>query len=260
MSSLSSDENGELDKENQQCENAQSLLNCYFKNLEDLLNDRNRLVALLDQQSKMYLETKTNEQAARQECAALQDLLASCQNSFLDKVKIFEENRALHDKNNSLLLELTNKDNFYREKAQEQDKVHQALEEKLRSKIAQLESQIVAHDKQHRDNLKSINEQCEATVFDITARATNIEKEKNVEIARLQIEYDAKVSSLQEQISHMQLMGPQNRSRNDIFKKKAEQAKADYEEKIKLLNSTVADLQAKIELLKQSSRTTLQRK
>ncbi|XP_015279949.1 PREDICTED: coiled-coil domain-containing protein 152 [Gekko japonicus] len=214
------------------------------KKISELHGENNRLTLQLEKANKLLTIGQSHEESAKEECAALQNVIKGLQQAIENQHHLRDENERL--KNTACMLE---------------EKV-KACEQEYKSQIDRLMKETESKEEEHRleqkkthcemnkrletkeEEHKQLIEKKDLEILELTRQLRVQEKEKQNEIIKLQIEFDAKLTQLQNRTpkSHPDPRAlPQN-----IYRQKLQHFQEEKNKEIEVLRNTIRDLEQRL--------------
>ncbi|XP_060617428.2 coiled-coil domain-containing protein 152 [Anolis sagrei] len=209
------------------------------------LHGKNNLLNLqLDKTHKLLTISQSKEFSAKEECAALQTVIKGLQQTIENQCNLRDENETL--KNTVHILEK-------KLKAHEQE--HKNMVDRL---FKQMESKAEEYKREQRKLHCDVNKKLEAKdeehkqliqkkdmeILEITSKLRAQEKEKQNEIIKMQIEFNAKIARLQTKTPKpypSPTALPQT-----IFRRKLQHLEEEKNKEIEFLRNTIKDLEQRL--------------
>ncbi|XP_032636706.1 coiled-coil domain-containing protein 152 [Chelonoidis abingdonii] len=209
------------------------------------INGKNSLLDLqLEKCNRLLTLSQSKEESIKEEYATLQNVIKGLRQTIENQCNLRDENERL--KNNTRLLE-------EKLKAHEQEYKNQidklVTEIKNKEEECKLELTKVHCDMRRKFELKEEEhkeklEKKELTILDLTRQLRTLDKEKQNEIIKLQIEFNAKLARLQNKTTKSYpdtTVLPQN-----IYRRKLQHLQEEKNKEIEILRNTIRDLQQRL--------------
>ncbi|XP_064649684.1 coiled-coil domain-containing protein 152-like [Lineus longissimus] len=189
------------------------------------------------------MDNKDANQQLKNESRKLQEQIDRLHSVLKTRCDVQNENRTLKLELESMIeasAKLTHESAIQFEQLQEQvdqtRKQHkQEIEDLEEVQSAQAAADKATYEQNLEDNKKEIQ--------NLEQRMADMEKEKHSEVVKLRLEYDARLLRLQKQTSRVQQNAAAS-SNQEIFRKKLQHAKSEYEREICGLRRTISDLES----------------
>ncbi|XP_008101042.1 coiled-coil domain-containing protein 152 [Anolis carolinensis] len=209
------------------------------------LHGKNNLLNLqLDKTHKFLSISQSKEISAKEECATLQTVIKGLQQTIENQCNLRDENERL--KNTAHMLE---------EKLKAHEQEHKNMVDRL---FRQMESKAEEYKREQRKLHCDVNKKLEAKdeehnqliqkkdkeILEITSQLRAQEREKQNEIIKLQIEFNAKIARLQTKTPKpypSPTVLPQT-----IFRRKLQHLEEEKNKEIEFLRNTIKDLEQRL--------------
>ncbi|XP_044302466.1 coiled-coil domain-containing protein 152 [Varanus komodoensis] len=212
--------------------------------ISELHGKSNLLTLQLDKTNRLLKMSQSEEEAAKEECAVLQNVIKGLQQTIENQCNLRDENEKL--KSTVCILE---------EKLKIHEQEHKNTVERLLKEIETKEEEHKLEQRQfHCDMNKKIEtseeehkqlmERKELEILELTSQLKAQEKQKENEIIKLQIEFHAKLLKLQSKApkpSPNPTPSPQN-----IFRRKLQHLQEEKNKEIEFLRNTIKDLEHRL--------------
>ncbi|XP_060092021.1 coiled-coil domain-containing protein 152 [Heteronotia binoei] len=214
------------------------------KKISELHGENNHLTLQLEKANKLLAISQSQEELAKEKCAVLQNVIKGLQQAIENQHHLRDDNERL--KNTVCMLE---------------EKV-KSCEQEYKSQIDRLMKEIESKEEEHRleqkkthcemkkrletkeEELKQLIEKKDLEISELTGQLRAQEKEKQDEIIKLQIEFDAKLTQFQNRTpkSHPDPRAlPQN-----IYRRKLQHFQEEKNKEIEVLRNTIRDLEQRL--------------
>ncbi|XP_077203173.1 coiled-coil domain-containing protein 152 [Paroedura picta] len=214
------------------------------KKISELHGENNRLTLQLEKANKLLAISQSQEESAKEKCAVLQSVIKGLQQAVENQHHLRDENERL--KNAACMLE---------------EKV-KSCEQEYKNQIDRLVKETESKEKEHRleqkkthcemnkrletkeEEHKQLIEKKDLEILELTRQLRAQEKEKQNEIIKLQIEFDAKLTQLQSRTpkSHPDPRAlPQN-----IYRRKLQHFQEEKAKEMEALRNTIRDLEQQL--------------
>ncbi|XP_074851710.1 coiled-coil domain-containing protein 152 [Carettochelys insculpta] len=209
------------------------------------INGKNNLLDLqLEKCNRLLALSQSREDSLKEEYAKLQNVIKGLQQTIKNQCDLRDENERL--KNNIQLLE-------EKLNAHEQEYTNQIekLVTEIKNKEEEYKMQLTKvhcdmrrkselKEEEHKEELK----QKELTILDLTRQLRALDKEKQNEIIKLQIEFNAKLARIQNKTTKSYpdtTVLPQN-----IYRRKLQHLQEEKNKEIEILRNTIRDLEQRL--------------
>lgn len=228
--------------------------------------DREKVDALerMSLMNKLMEDTHSRENALKKECEQLRSSISTLQHCIMDNCDMQEDNRELRHQvrkledemkaitkthENSLAVKEVELSEMRAEHDVELADVEAVIKAQCSIDTASLQNIIDAKDEELKQKDKMMKEQ----EYRHQEQMTELERKSHTEMMRVRQEYDQKMLKLEKQAVRKQQSTSGAGLSQDIFRKKLQHAKNESDREIASLNSTISDLQRKLQEAHQPS-------
>ncbi|XP_048360300.1 coiled-coil domain-containing protein 152 [Sphaerodactylus townsendi] len=214
------------------------------KKISELHAENNLLTLQLEKANKMLTITQSQEKSAKEECAILQNMVKRLQQAIENQHNVRDENERL--KNTACMLEEKVK-SCKQEYESQLDRLVKELESKeeehkfeQKNTRCEMNKRLETKEEEH----KQLIEKKDLEISELTRQLRVQEKEKQNEIIKLQIEFDAKLTQLQKRTPKSRpdpSALPQN-----IYRRKLQHFQEEKNKEIEALRNTIRDLEQRL--------------
>nr|XP_028604411.1 coiled-coil domain-containing protein 152 [Podarcis muralis]XP_028604412.1 coiled-coil domain-containing protein 152 [Podarcis muralis]XP_028604413.1 coiled-coil domain-containing protein 152 [Podarcis muralis]XP_028604414.1 coiled-coil domain-containing protein 152 [Podarcis muralis]XP_028604415.1 coiled-coil domain-containing protein 152 [Podarcis muralis] len=209
------------------------------------LHGKNNILSLqLDETNKLLTASQMKEESAREECATLQNVIKGLQQTIENQYNLRDESERL--KNTAHNLE---------EKLKSQEQEHKNMVDRLMREIEKkeeehkLEQWKLQYDMNKKfeameEEHKLLIEKKDMEILELTKQLRAQEKEKQDEIIKLQIEFNAELVKLQTKMPKS-YPNPTSLPQN-IYRRKLQHLQEEKNKEIEVLRNTIRNLEQRL--------------
>ncbi|XP_054842636.1 coiled-coil domain-containing protein 152 [Eublepharis macularius] len=214
------------------------------KKISELHGENNRLTLQLEKTNKLLTISQSQAESAKEECAILQNLIKGLQQAIENQHHLRDENERL--KNAACLLE--EKVNFceqgYKSQIDRLMKEIKSKEEEHKTEQKKIHCEMNKRLETKEEEHKQLIEKKDLKILELTRQLRTQEKEKQNEIIKLQIEFDAKLTKLQNRTP--QPHPDPNALAQNIYRRKFQHFQEEKNKEIEVLHNTIRDLEQQL--------------
>nr|XP_056705107.1 coiled-coil domain-containing protein 152 [Euleptes europaea] len=214
------------------------------KKISELHGENNHLTLQLEKANKLLTISQSQEESAKEECATLQNMIKNLQQVIENQHHLRDENERL--KNTACMLEEKVK-TCKQEYESQIDRLVKEIESKeeehkleQKNTHCEMNKRLETKEEEH----KQLIEKKDLEISELTRQLRDQEKEKENEIIKLQIEFDAKLTQLQNRTPKPRpdpSALPQN-----IYRRKLQHLQEEKNKETEVLRNTIRDLEQRL--------------